>query len=215
MEKKRLAVFASGRGSNFQAILNKIREQYIPATVQLCITNNPDAGVVGLASKNGIPVKIFVPKNFPDSHAYNEAILKELISAGIDYIVLAGYLKMIGPQIVERYNNRIINIHPALLPAFGGKGMYGHHVHQAVFDRGVKYSGVTIHLVNKAYDAGPIVLQEVVAIDGVNSAEEIAERVLAVEHRVFPQAVKWLVEDRLQVNGSRVRIKGDPSVGKD
>jgi len=215
MEKKRLAVFASGRGSNFEAILKKIREQYIPATVELCITNNPDAGVIGLASKHGIPIKILVPKTFSDSYAYDEAILKELIAARIDYIILAGYLKMIGPQIVERYSNKIINIHPALLPAFGGKGMYGHHVHQAVFDRGVKYSGVTIHLVNKEYDAGPIVLQEVVPVDGINSAQEIAEKVLMVEHRVFPRAVKWLVEDRLQVNGSRVRIKGDSSGGKD
>jgi len=213
MDKKRLAVFASGRGSNFQAILRKIREQYIPATVQLCITNNPDAGVIGLASDHGIPVKIFIPKNFENSHAFNEAVLRELISARIDYIVLAGYLKMIGPQIVERFDNKIINIHPALLPAFGGKGMYGHHVHQAVFDRGVKYSGVTIHLVNKEYDAGPIVLQEVVSVDGASSADEIAEKVLAVEHRIFPEAVKLLVEDRLVVNGSRVRIKGDSSGG--
>ena len=160
MKKKRLAVLASGRGSNFQAILEKIREKYIPAIAALCITNNPDAGVIELASASGIPVRIFVPKDFKDNVEYNDAILGELLKSEIDYIILAGYLKMIGAQIVERFNNKIINIHPALLPSFGGKGMYGHHVHLAVFNRGVKYSGVTVHLVNREYDAGPIVLQK-------------------------------------------------------
>ena len=138
-----------------------------------------------------------------------------LVDAKIDFIILAGYLKLIGKQIVERYSNKIINIHPALLPSFGGKGMYGRHVHEAVYNRGVKISGATVHLVNTEYDAGPIVLQKVVPIDDVVSPEEIAARVLKIEHEIFPQAVKLLVEGRLKVKGSRVTIKGEKFVEND
>ena len=118
------------------------------------MTNNSKAGVIEIAKKNNIPVKVITPRDYPDSRSFNDAILKELLAAEIQYIILAGYLKLIGTQIVERYENRIINIHPALLPSFGGKGMYGHHVHQAIYDYGVKVSGVSVHLVNKEYDAG-------------------------------------------------------------
>ena len=204
---KRIAVFASGRGSNFQAILEQINNGLISTTVGLCITNNPNAGVIDIAKAAGISVKIFPPKDYSDSQAYNEAIFNALIESQIDFIVLAGYLKLIGRQIVERYSNKIINIHPALLPSFGGKGMYGHHVHDAVFNRGVKFSGATVHLVNSEYDAGPIVLQKAVSIEDVQSGDEIARRVLEIEHEIFPQAVKMLVEDRLEVNGLRVTIK--------
>lgn len=212
---KRIAVFASGRGSNFQAILEQIKKGFIPATIGLCITNNPEAGVIEIAEANGIPVKIYPPKDYSDSHAFNQVILAALIEAEIDYIILAGYLKLIGRQIVDRYSNKIINIHPALLPSFGGKGMYGHHVHEAVFNRGVKLSGATVHLVNNKYDAGPIVLQKSVSIEDAISDEEIAKRVLKIEHAIFPQAVKLLVEDRLEVKGLRVTIKGEQIVGDD
>lgn len=206
---KRLAVFASGRGSNFKAILEQINKGIIPATIELCITNNPKAGVIEIAKENEIPLKICSPKDFPDSHAFNDDILAALITAQIDFIILAGYLKLIGKQIVDRYSNKIINIHPALLPSFGGKGMYGHHVHEAVYRRGVKFSGATVHLVNNEYDAGPIVIQKVVEIEDANSADDIAQRVLKIEHQIFPEAVKLLVEERLEVNGSRVNIIGD------
>jgi len=215
MEKKRLAVFASGRGSNFRAILDNVQNGTIPAEVVLCLTNNPAAGVIDIAKTNNIPVRVIIPKNFPDSITFNDAILKELQSAGADYIVLAGYLKLIGRQIIATYANRIINIHPALLPAFGGKGMYGHHVHQAVFESGVKISGVTVHLVNSEYDAGPIVLQQSVVIDDLNSADEIAARVLKIEHQIYARAVKLLVEDRLHIEGLRVHIRGEEKSGQD
>jgi phosphoribosylglycinamide formyltransferase-1 len=214
MEKKRLAVFASGRGSNFRAILDHIQDGTIPAEVVLCITNNPAAGVIDIAKSNHIPVCIIIPKNYPDSTAFNDAILKELRSARVDCIILAGYLKLIGRQIIAAYPDRIINIHPALLPAFGGKGMYGHHVHQAVFESGARVSGVTVHLVNSEYDAGPIVLQQSVAIDDLNSADEIAARVLEIEHKIYAQAVKLLVEDRLSVQGRRIQIKGEVQRGQ-
>lgn len=209
MDKKKIAVFASGRGSNFQAILNKINNGTIPAIVSLCVTNNPNAGVLAVASDNNIPARVFLPREYPDAAAYNDAILDELKSREIEYIVLAGYLKLIGRQIVEEFDNRIINIHPALLPAFGGKGMYGHHVHDAVFQSGVRLSGATVHLVNTEYDAGPIVLQESVDISTARSAEDIAAMVLKIEHKIFPAAVKLMVEGRLKVSGKRVSISGD------
>jgi len=209
MEKKRLAVFASGRGSNFRAILDNIHNGSIPAEVVLCFTNNPAAGVIDIAKANHIPVCVIIPKNFPDSTAFNDAVLKELQSAGADYIVLAGYLKLIGRQIIAAYPDRIINIHPALLPAFGGKGMYGHHVHQAVFESGARISGVTVHLVNSEYDAGPIVLQQCVPIDDLNSPDEIAARVLTIEHQIYARAIKLLVEDKLHIEGKRVYIRGE------
>jgi phosphoribosylglycinamide formyltransferase-1 len=206
---KRLAVFASGRGSNFQAILEQINTGIIPAKIELCITNNPNAGVIDIARGNGIPVKICSPKDYPNSKVFNEDILNALIKSKIDFIILAGYLKLIGKHIVDHYSNKIINIHPALLPSFGGKGMYGHHVHDAVYDRGVKVTGATVHLVNNEYDAGPIVIQKVVSIEDAGSSLEIARRVLKIEHEIFPQAVKWLVEEKLEVNGLRVNIKGE------
>jgi phosphoribosylglycinamide formyltransferase-1 len=212
---KRLAVFASGRGSNFKAILEQINKGNIQATVGLCVTNNPNAGVIDIAEASGIRVKIYPPKNYSDNQAFNEAILSDLIEAEIDYIVLAGFLKLIGRHIVDRYSNKIINIHPALLPSFGGKGMYGHHVHDAVYNRGVKLSGATVHLVNNKYDAGPIVMQRAISIDDAMSGDDIAKRVLKIEHEIFPQAVKLLVEDRLEVNGLRVTIKGEQVVGND
>jgi formyltetrahydrofolate-dependent phosphoribosylglycinamide formyltransferase len=215
MVKKRLAVFASGRGSNFRAIIEQVHTGFIPAGVVLCITNNPNAGAIDIARGDDIPVKIIIPKNFPDATAYNDAILKEVLEAKVDYIILAGYLKLIGRQIIDAYPDRIINIHPALLPSFGGKGMYGHHVHEAVFASGARVSGVTVHLVNNEYDAGPIVLQTAVSIDDVRSPDEIADRVLAVEHKIYSEAVKLLVEERLQILGKRVFITGKDSCGKD
>ncbi len=152
---------------------------------------------------------MFIPKEFSDAKHFNDAILEDLETNRVEYIILAGYLKLIGNQIVERYANRIINIHPALLPAFGGKGMYGHHVHESVFNRGVKLSGATIHLVNTEYDAGPIVMQKSVDITSVKSPEEIASKVLEIEHEIFPEAVKLLVENRLRLAGNRVEILGE------
>jgi phosphoribosylglycinamide formyltransferase-1 len=211
MEEKRIAVFASGRGSNFQAIIKSIESGYIAAKVALCVTNNPNAGVIELAEKYNIPSQVYLPKNFADMRQFNDAILASLIEKSVDYIVLAGYLKLIGSQIIAHYNNRILNVHPALLPSFGGKGMYGHHVHEAVFNRGCKVSGVTVHLVNTEFDEGPIVLQECVDISDTNSPEEIAAKVLRVEHTVYSKAVKLLVENKLKILGNRVVIIGDQS----
>jgi phosphoribosylglycinamide formyltransferase-1 len=209
MEKKRLAIFASGRGSNFKVINDHVKNGFIPAEIGLLVTNKMDAGAIEIARQHTIKVRVFVPKEFNDSTEYNDAILTTLQSEKIDYIILAGYLKMIGPQIVKAYANKIMNIHPALLPSFGGKGMYGHYVHEAVFNHGVKISGVSVHLVNDEYDAGPIVMQKCIGIAGLSSPAEIAAAVLKIEHEIYPQAVKLLVEEKICLNGRRVEIKGE------
>ena len=136
-------------------------------------------------------------------------MLQTLIKFEVDYIVLAGYLKLIGANIVKEFSNKILNIHPALLPSFGGKGMYGKHVHQAVYDHGVKVSGATVHLVNEIYDAGSIVIQKACSIEGLQSPKEIAHKVLELEHEIYPQAVKLLVENKLKIIERRVEILGE------
>ncbi len=203
----KLAVFASGRGSNFQTIYKKIQDGYISAEINLLVTDNEQAGAISFANENKISVATINPKDFPTPQAFGKAILNRLGSHQIDYVVLAGYLKKIPENVVGKYHNRIVNIHPALLPAFGGKGMYGMRVHRAVFNSGAKLSGVTVHLVNNEYDAGPIVLQKAVEIDDCNSPEEIANKVLSFEHIVFPEAIKLLVDNKPQVIGNRVIIR--------
>ena len=215
MIKKRIAVFASGRGSNFQVIIDKTKNGFIPATIDLCITNNPNAGAIKIAERYNIPHRIFIPKEFPDGKSFNDTILDELKKTKINFIVLAGYLKLIGEQIVKNFENKIINIHPALLPSFGGKGMYGHFVHEAVYKSGVKISGPTVHLVNNEYDAGPIVLQKAISISNVESPNEIASRVLKIEHKIFPEAIKLLVEQNIIIDNNRVRLVGENKIESD
>jgi phosphoribosylglycinamide formyltransferase 1 len=209
MTENRIAIFASGTGSNFKNILEKISEGLISAKIVILVTDNHNAGAIQIARHHNIPVKVFSKKDFLSREDLNVQMLNTLEEYTVKYIVLAGYLKLIGANIVKEFNNNILNIHPALLPSFGGKGMFGKHVHQAVFDHGVKVSGATVHLVNEIYDAGSIVMQKTCSIEGLNSPQHIANEVLKVEHEIYPQAVKLLVENRLKVNGKRVVILGD------
>lgn len=203
----RLTVFASGRGSNFQTIFKRISDGYIPARVVLLITDNSKAGAIAFAAEHDIPVSVVRPNDFPTPEAFGDELLQLMALYKTEWIVLAGYLKKIPANVVNQYQNRIINIHPALLPAFGGKGMYGLRVHQAVFNAGVKISGVTVHLVNNEYDAGPIVLQKAVNIEVCSSPEEIAATVLQQEHLAFPEAIKLLIENEIDIEGQRVIIR--------
>jgi len=201
---KNIAVFASGRGSNFKKIFHSIKEGKIPARVCCLITDNSKAGAIEFAKENDIPVYTIPPKQYHTSEDFGKALLEVLNNYNIEWIVLAGYLKKIPDIVVEKYANRILNIHPALLPAFGGKGMYGMHVHEAVFVSGAKVSGVTVHLVNNEYDRGPIVMQRPVDIESCRSPEEIASTVLKVEHQLYSEALKKILTTDFQVIGNRV-----------
>ncbi|MBN2364782.1 MAG: phosphoribosylglycinamide formyltransferase [Calditrichaeota bacterium] len=201
---KKLAVFASGRGSNFRKIYENIQTGNIPARVECLIADNPKADVLEFASHENIACYIIPPKNFSNAAEFGTELLKILKQHSVDWIILAGYLKKIPDNVVKSFSNRIVNIHPALLPSFGGKGMYGMHVHEAVFNSGAKVSGVTVHLVNENYDAGPIVLQTPVDISHCTNPHEIAENVLSVEHELFSKAIKKLLTQSFEIRQNRV-----------
>ncbi len=201
-----LGIFASGRGSNFQAIVYAIQEKKLSAQVKVLISNNPEAGAIVFAKTQDIPVEVISSQDFPNRDSFVRKLVQTLESYGVNFIALAGYLKRIPPEIVRLYPNRILNIHPALLPSFGGKGMYGLKVHEAVLAYGCKVTGVTIHLVNEEYDAGPIVLQQCVPVLEDDTPETLAERVLQVEHILYPTALQLFAENRIRVEGRKVKI---------
>lgn len=175
-------MFASGGGTNLQSLLDRCRPPE-PATVTLVVSNRRDAGALRRAEAAGVSTHVL------DNPGDGAAIVAVLEDAGIDLVVLAGYLKLIPPAVVAAYAGRMINIHPALLPAFGGAGMYGHRVHEAVLASGAAVTGVTIHLVSEEYDRGSILAQWPVPVHAGDSADTLAARVLAVEHELLPLVV--------------------------
>ncbi|GJQ21582.1 MAG: phosphoribosylglycinamide formyltransferase [Bacteroidia bacterium] len=202
-----VAVFASGRGSNLNAIVEAIRKGVLPARLSIVVSNNASAGALELARSHNIPALCIRQKDFSSEEDFTEELLSCLARHEADFIALAGYMKKIPPQVIGRFHNRITNIHPALLPAFGGPGMYGMHVHEAVLHAGVKITGVTIHLVDEEYDHGPIVLQRPVEVTPHDDAVSLAARVQAVEHEVYPLVLKAFAEGRVTVEGARAWIK--------
>ncbi len=203
----RIAVFASGGGSNFQSIVDAVADGSLSASVALCVTNNRRAGVLARAARHATPTAVLDPAQFASEETYTDALLHELQAHAVDLIALAGYLRMIPPAVVRAFHHRIVNIHPSLLPAFGGHGMYGRRVHEAVLAYGVRWSGVTVHLVDEAYDTGPIVLQEPVPVELDDLPETLAARVLRAEHKLYPQALQLFAEDRILVEGRRVIVR--------
>jgi phosphoribosylglycinamide formyltransferase 1 len=201
-----IAVFASGRGSNFQAILHAIDTGLLPAHIALLISNKSDAGAFEIALARNIPTRHLSQKLFPSGDDLAEAMLRELSKHQIDCIALAGYLKKIPVRVIRQYHNRIFNIHPALLPLFGGAGMFGHHVHEAAIAHGVKVSGATVHVVDEEYDCGPIVAQKTVEVAFNDTPESLAAKVLKVEHEIFPLALKAFAEGKLKIEGRKAWI---------
>ena len=201
-----IGVFASGRGSNFQAILSAIDRGILPARVTLLLSNKTDAGAFEIANAYSIPTVHLSQKQFADEASYAAAMLGVLRSHNVEILALAGYLKKIPTVVVREFRDRILNIHPALLPSFGGQGMYGHHVHEAVLASGAKLSGATVHLVDEEYDRGPIVLQKTVAVDELDTPETLAAKVLKVEHEIYPLALKAFAENRATIRGRSVWI---------
>jgi phosphoribosylglycinamide formyltransferase-1 len=201
-----IAVFASGRGSNFQAILNAIDTGFLPARIVVLISNKSDAGAMEIARAHNISTQHLSQKMFPSEEALADAMLDVLEENHAEFITLAGYLKKIPAQVIRQYRNRIVNIHPALLPSFGGEGMYGHRVHEAVIASGEKVSGATVHLVDEDYDRGPIVLQKTVAIAHDDTPDSLAAKVLKIEHEIFPFVLKAFAEGRVSVEGRKAWI---------
>ena len=202
-----IGVFASGRGSNFQAILKAIEGGKLDGRIVLLISNNENAGALQIAEKAGIPTAVISKPAFESRDAFIETMLLSLKEHGADTIVLAGYMKKIPPEVVSAYRNRILNIHPALLPSFGGKGMWGHHVHESVLDAGCKVSGVTVHVVDEVYDRGPIVAQRCVPVEEGDTPDDLAARVLRTEHQLYAEALQLFAEGRVKIVGKRAVIQ--------
>jgi len=198
----RIAVFASGGGSNFQAIADACLDDSLPATVACCIASRPGIGVIDRASRMGIAVHI-LPS---ETENWSENVLQLLDSHGIDLIVLAGFMRKLPVSIIDLFRDRILNIHPALLPDFGGKGMYGMNVHKAVIASGAKTSGATVHLVDEDYDTGAIVLQESVPVLKGDSPADLAARVLSVEHSLYPRAIALFARNQVTISGRTVSV---------
>ncbi len=193
---KKLAVLISGNGSNLQAIINSTKYGILKgvAEIVIVISSNPKAFGLQRAEKEGIK-NIALDYDNMDKNDYNNKLLELIKEAGADLVCLAGYLKRIPENIIKEYKSRILNIHPALLPKYGGKGMYGHHVHEAVVKAKEKKSGATVHFADEGYDTGSIIMQKEVDLDETDNHEEVAKKVLLVEHEIFPEAIKKVVEE--------------------
>ncbi|MCX7797782.1 MAG: phosphoribosylglycinamide formyltransferase [Melioribacter sp.] len=198
-----IAVFVSGRGSNLKAIYQKVPKE----KVNICavVSDRKDCPAINFALEKNIPV-FFVSINQKENFITYSDLIREFRKLEIGLIVLAGFLKKIPDEFVDAFENKIINIHPALLPSFGGKGMYGMNVHNAVFNSSAKVSGATIHFVDKIYDNGKIIAQRAVDIEDVNSPEEIAERVLKIEHELLPFVIEKFADNKIVVVNNRVKI---------
>ena len=200
-----IAVFGSGAGSNFRAILTAIQQGNIPdARVSLVVSKNSGAGILGIARANALPAIHLSQKQFPDEKSFADTLLSTLRVHDVNFIALAGYMKQVPPVVVAAYRNRIVNIHPALLPRFGGPGMYGIRVHEAVLASGEKTSGATVHYVDEDYDHGPVVLQQIVPVLSGDTAESLASRVLAAEHELYPEAIRRIAESERTLEHHRI-----------
>ncbi|MBI4051011.1 MAG: bifunctional phosphoribosylaminoimidazolecarboxamide formyltransferase/IMP cyclohydrolase [Elusimicrobia bacterium] len=193
----RIAVFASGEGTNFQVLVDAVRSGWIPGEIVLLVCNRSEAGVLKRAKAAGIESVVAVGC---------EQMVRACRDRQVDLICLAGFLLKVEPALIMAYPNRIFNVHPALLPGFGGRGMYGRRVHEAVIRSGVKVSGCTIHFVDEDYDHGPIVLQATVPVLAEDTSESLAQRVQEQEHWLYPQAVRLFCQERLKVKGQQVQI---------
>jgi len=197
----RIAVFASGNGSNFQALADAAREGRLGADIRLLVCDRPNAFVVQRAEAAGIPAYVFRPRDYPSRETYEKEILAELERLGIELVVLAGYMRILTNVLVDAYAGRMINIHPSLLPAFPGVNA----IRQAL-EYGVKVTGVTVHFVDGGVDTGPIIAQEALAVEENDTEETLAERIHRIEHRLLQEVVRKIAEGRVRLEGRRVRV---------
>jgi len=203
-----ICVFASGTGTNFEAIVNSIKKGYLSSKISLLITNNSNSGAAAIASRNNIHLHHISRKIFPDISdlEYSEKFLSSMNKFNIDFIVLAGYMKKIPDEVISKFRKRIINIHPALLPSFGGKDMYGTNVHKAVIESGMKVSGITIHFVDEVYDEGKIIFQHCCEVNYDDDEFSLQEKVKKLEHKYYTEIIKKFEEGKVSVVNGRVVI---------
>ncbi|MCX5695719.1 MAG: phosphoribosylglycinamide formyltransferase [Candidatus Omnitrophica bacterium] len=200
---KNIAVFASGRGTNFKAIAQAIKRGKLKVNLALLVCDNPKAAVLDKAKKLGVKACLIQREGFAQKKDFEDEIIKHLKNNKVELVVMAGFMRMLSPHFVAAYKNRIINIHPALLPSFKGSRAI-----KDAFDYGAKVSGVTVHFVDEAMDHGPIILQEEVALGESSTLKALEEKIHKVEHKLYPQAIKLITQGRVKLRGRRVIITG-------
>jgi phosphoribosylglycinamide formyltransferase-1 len=202
---KKIAVFASGGGTDFQSIIDaNEREKFCEITY--LVASKPEIGAITRAKKHGINVLVYEKEKFANKDAFYDYVADELKAAGVEYVVLAGWLFVIPASFIKKFENAIINIHPSLIPSFCGMGYYGLRVHAAAIEYGVKVSGATVHFVEADVDGGAIIMQRCVPVEAEDTPESLQKRVLAVEHEMLPECVKLLCHDKVQKVGRIVKI---------
>ena len=204
----KIGVLVSGGGTNLQAIMDAIDAQGIPAEIVSVVSSNPNAYALERAKNKGIEAVTMRKRDYADAKAYDLALAEHFKSRGVGLVVLAGFMTILGEDFVNAFENKIMNIHPALIPSFCGDGFYGLHVHEAVLEKGVKLTGATVHFVSPITDGGPIILQKAVEVMGDDTPEVLQKRVMEqAEWEIFPEAIRLFAEGKLEVVGNKVRIK--------
>ena len=202
MSNKRLSIgiLSSHEGTNLQTIIDACKEGRLHARVRVVVCNNSGALAIERARREGIPFRHLSARTHPDPHEMDAAIASAFEEHGVELVALAGYMKKLGPRTLNRYRGRVLNIHPALLPKFGGEGMYGSRVHEAVLESGDAVSGVTVHLVDEEYDRGPIVAQREVAVLVDDTPDSLARRVLEQEHALYPETLQRIAAGEIDLD---------------
>ncbi len=199
-----LAVLLSGSGKTLQNLIDKIGDKTLNAKIQIVISSSPDAYGLKRAKKNNIPATVVKYSDYNSAKVFSNAIIKEIEEHPIDLIILAGFMHLF--KVPDKYSGKVMNIHPGLIPSFCGKGYYGHHVHEAVIESGVKVSGCTVHFVDNEYDNGPIIIQRTVPVHEGDTPDTLAQKIFKEECLAYPDAINLFAEGRLKIEGSRVRI---------
>jgi phosphoribosylglycinamide formyltransferase-1 len=205
----KIGVLISGSGTNLQSIIDSINSGYINGEITVVISNKRDAYGLERAKQHNINAVFVDQINYDNIESFNDAIMEVLKDNGAELVVLAGYLKILTNNFIDSYINKIINIHPSLIPSFCGKGYYGIKVHEAAINYGVKISGATVHFVDENADTGPIIIQEAVSVDNADTVETLQQKILKIEHKILPLAIKYYCEGRIEVIGRKTVINAE------
>jgi len=202
-----IGLLISGNGSNLQAIIDSVDNGYINGRISVVISNKEDAYGLVRARKKGIDSIYMDSRQFSSDIDFDRRMIDELKKRNVDLVILGGYTKVLGEELVKEFEGRIVNIHPSLIPSFSGKGYYGEKIHKAILDYGVKITGATVHFVDIETDTGPIILQETIKVEEEDTIETLRKRTLEVEHRILSEAVKLFCEKKLTMSDRRVIIR--------
>ena len=203
---KSIVVFASGNGTNFQAIADAVADGRLSCRISAVICERRNAGVLERSRTMGID-SVYIPYSRNEPEKFFKDVLNRLNEYKPDLIVLAGFLKILDSSLIQQFRDRIINLHPSLLPCFGGPGFYGSKVHEAVINSGAKYSGATVHFVTENIDGGPIIMQDICTVEDDDTPETLADKIHQLEHKIIVESIKIIIEDKIEIDGNRVRLK--------